>query len=297
MPESKHPSELRKTSGSKRRATRDPRPLSKEPRLDNPPHGPVHEEYSYYHLEQDHPAISSYPCAGTCYSMTDHCLCPPPPPPHTTSSDYQDTWSVDHTSPYQWQDTMDNNNLTANTYIRQFEEAYMASYSNPGGLSPSKPLAVYSSTSTSPSYHPQLSPSKQSPASQAFSSPQEYPPSFTHPSYDYLQPGQILQLDRTEYDHPRMEEYKTVSTPHYSSPPPLFSMTSHPTPSSPSKLLSPLPIVYPSQSSPVRHKGETKCSPGAGWAEHHHEGHHGGHHEGHRAQDQHQYILVTKDNC
>ena len=164
----------------------------------------------------------------------------------------------------------------------------MASYSNPGGFSPSKPLAVYPSTNTSPSYHPQLIHTKQSPASQAFSSPQEYPPSFTHPSYDYL---------HTEYDHQRMEEYKTVSTPHYSSPPPLFSMTSHPTPSSPSKLLSPLPIVYPSQSSPVRHKGETKCSPGAGWAEHHHEGHHGGHHEGHRAQDQHQYILVTKDNC
>ena len=276
MPESKHPSELKRTSGSKRRANRDPRLLRKEPRLDNPPLGPVHEEYSYYHLEPEHPAISSYPCAGTCYSMTDQCLCPPPPPPHTTSSDYPDTWSVDHTSPYQWQDTMDNT-LTADTYIRQFEEAYMASYSgssNPGGFSPSKPLAVYPSTSTSPSHHHQLSHTKLSPASQAFSSPQDYPPSFTHPGYDYLQ---------TEY-----EEYKTVSTPHYSSPPPLFSMTSHPPASSPSKMLSPVSMVHPSQHSPVMQRIE-KMSHIADWTDHQLGAHHAqNHHEGHNIQHHHE---------
>ena len=171
----------------------------------------------------------------------------------------------------------------------------MASYSgsnnfasNPGGFNPSKPLAVYPSTNTSPSYHPQLIHTKQSPASQAFSSPQEYPPSFTHPSYDYL---------HTEYDHQRMEEYKTVSTPHYSSPPPLFSMTSHPPHSSPSKLLSPLSMVHSSQISPVRQRREEMCTHIADWTEHHHEGHHEGQHEGYHARDQNQYLPLTKDHC
>ena len=265
-PECKQPSELRKMAGSKRRSTREPRGSGKEPRLDGPSFEPFIEESTYYHLAQDHPA---YHCSGICGSQGGQCFCPPPY--HRTSPD---PWTVSHTAPFSW-DTMDTNTLTADTYIRQFEEAYTASYGGssnypipPEYLVPSKPVAAY--PNPSPAYPPQLSPSKQSGSCQ--------------PQYSchYLQPGQLSQLDRAEILPP------SSSSSHYSSPPPLFSTNSHPPPSSPSKLLSPLPVFLSSQNTSARHRGEREEAPGQ-WEEHHH----GGHHD----QDHHPYLTLSEDLC
>ena len=307
MPESKNPSELRKLPGSKRRLT-ETRRSTKKSRLDHHTSiGAVHDD-NYYLLEQNHPSISSYHCSGSkyfiliitffmfivtaCGSVTEHCFCPPPPPSQTSSSDYQDTWSVIPTSPYQWPESMSNNNLAADTYIRQFEEAYTASYSGdskysckPEGLSPTKPSMLYHSLSLSPPYYPQLSHTKQPQASaltQSFIHTQDDHQAVTYPGYaeessDYLQPCQIFQMDRTEYNHPRVEEYKTssqylpynlhISThsstlPQYSSPPPLFSQDSCLPSSSPVKLLSPLPVSLSSQHSPPSQERERKGTAG-----------------------------------
>jgi len=82
---------------------------------------------------------ASYTCSGMCGSLTGHCYCPPPSS-LSSSSDYTEQWP----SSYQWQEPPAS--LAADTYIRQFEQAYSASYS-------SKPVH-------SPAYYPQLSPNK-----------------------------------------------------------------------------------------------------------------------------------------
>ena len=110
-PENKQPSELRKmTGGYKRRLSRQSRQSSKEPRLENPsPSSSLSEQNSYYNL--DH----ALHCSGLCSSLPGQCVCPPL---------YQDTFPD---TSYPWPDTP-NNNITADTYIRHFEQAYTATY-------------------------------------------------------------------------------------------------------------------------------------------------------------------------
>ena len=138
-PESKNPSELRKVPGGKRRIAEGRRVASKKGRYTEASGSSplvVTEEGGYYDSYG-----ASYTCSGMCGSLTGHCYCPPPPSSLSSSSDYAEPWQS-----YQWQEPPAS--LAADTYIRQFEQAYSASYS-------SKPVH-------SPAYYPQLSPNKPS---------------------------------------------------------------------------------------------------------------------------------------
>ena len=86
-----------------------------------------------------------------CGSLTEQCYCAAP-------LAWEPAW--------QQHEGNSNNNLAADNYIRQFEEAYTASYSGldvkfsckPGDCSPGKQFITYHSLS--PSYYPQISPSE-----------------------------------------------------------------------------------------------------------------------------------------
>ena len=88
---------------------------------------------------------------AVCGSLTEQCYCPGPVP-------WEAAWPQQETP-------NTNNNLAADNYIRQFEEAYTASYSGldvkfsckPSDCSPNKQFLTYHSLS--PSYYPQMSPS------------------------------------------------------------------------------------------------------------------------------------------
>ena len=158
-PESKQPSELRKMSGGyKRRIPRQQRLANKEPRLEHSSSSLVSEENSYYHLDPSHPALH---CSGTCSTLPGQCVCPPL---------YPDTFSDTY---YPWPDTP-NNNITADTYIRHFEQAYTATYAG----------SLYNQTPAESVFPSQPCLDKYSPSSQYY--PSSYysppPPLFSSPT-------------------------------------------------------------------------------------------------------------------
>ena len=97
-----------------------------------------------------------------------------------------------------------NNNLTAaDSYIRQFEEAYSASYScKPAACSPSKYVNYHGLSPSSSYYHqpPQLSPSKQQQQHYHGLTPEAdqhhglYPGAGSYNNADYIQPCHIFQV-------------------------------------------------------------------------------------------------------
>ena len=152
--------------------------------------------------------ISYFLIILVCGGMNDQCYC--------GQMSGQSNWT-DQAWPGHHQEATNsgNNNLAAtDNYIRQFEEAYTASYSGldvkfckPGDLSPSKQYMNYHNLS--PSYYPQISPndkqhqpqymlpteeshSQQPPASQqALYHSQSY---VTDIAPDYIQPYHIFQV-------------------------------------------------------------------------------------------------------
>ena len=134
-----------------------------------------------------------------CGSLTEQCYCAAP-------LAWEPAW--------QQHENNSNNNLAADNYIRQFEEAYTASYSGLDVKFSSKP-ADCSYHNLSPSYYPQISPTdKQQQQQQQHQQHQQYmmaseetqshqPPAsqpLYHSNYvadlapDYIQPYHIFQV-------------------------------------------------------------------------------------------------------
>ena len=230
MPEFKNSLELRKLPRQKRRTT-ETRRTNKKTKHDNLISLETIYDNTYYNIEHDNSTLPHSHSFGSKYfistnsffmfifivplSGADHFL-PSNSSTTTVQSTYPDTCSGVPPSPNQWQE-----NMSADTYMRQFQEAYTASYSGTDtkyycGDTPSKYHNQPYNSLGIPSLHTQ-------PTSAA-----PYP----NTDYtDYLQPCEIFQLDQpfppttVEYNY-TSPQYSPSDTQFNYTPPPLYQDTS-----------------------------------------------------------------------